>query len=91
MEDKKTYPHSNVTISTEEYRDLIEAAVTGKESSDSYRDRYWTERTNVSNLQKELDAVNAENAALKFQIKEYGKRKPFFRKIVEKIREARSC
>ena len=91
MEAKKTYPQSNVTISTEEYRDLIEAAVAGKEASDSYRDRYWTERTNASNLQKELDAVNAENAALKFQIKEYGKRKPFFRKIIEKIREARSC
>ena len=38
-----------------------------------------------------LDAVNAENAALKFQIKEYGKRKPFFQKIIDKIREAKSC
>ena len=91
MEDKKTYPASNVTISTEEYRDLIEAAAINRASSDSYRDRYWTEQSKVSNLQKGLDAVNAENAALKSQIKEYGKRKPFFQKIIDKIREARSC
>ena len=91
MEDKKTYPASNVTISTEEYRDLIEAAAINSASSDSYRDRYWTEQTKVSNLQKALDAVNAENAALKSQIKEYGKRKPFFQKIIDKIREAKSC
>ena len=64
MENKKSYPANNVTISTEEYRDLIAESASAKRDADRYATNYWAEHTKAEKLQKDLDAVTAENAAL---------------------------
>ena len=61
MEVKKTYDFKGtVTISTEEYRDLITDCATYKASSDDYRNKYWTEQNKVKSLDSSLNAVKAE-------------------------------
>ena len=89
MEDKKTYPPANVAISTEEYRDLIETATAAKNDADHYRNDYWSERARADKLQKELDTVTSEKAALKNYID--GLPKSFFGSVIRKIKEAVHC
>lgn len=89
MEDKKTYTPFNVTISTEEYRDLISDAAAARNDAEHYRDMYWSERSRAERLQKELGTANADNAALNNYIK--GLPKSFFGSVLRKIKEAVHC
>ena len=54
MEDKKIYPPSSVTITTEEYRDLIAEASSAKQDADRYRNDFWAERVKADKIQQEL-------------------------------------
>lgn len=66
MDEKKTYDFKGtVTISTDEYRDLITDCTTYKASSDDYRSKYWGEQTKVKNLEDKLKAVEAETERLR--------------------------
>ena len=89
MENKKSYPVNNVTISTEEYRDLIAEAASAKSDADRYATNYWAEHAKAEKLQKDLDAVTAENAALTSYIKRLPK--SFFGCVLRKIKEAVHC
>lgn len=66
MDEKKTYEFKGtVTISTDEYRDLITDCATYKASSDDYRSKYWNEQNKVKDLETNLAAVKAEAESLR--------------------------
>lgn len=54
MEKKDYEVKGTVTISTEEYRDLIVSAIEQEKEADSYRSQYWCEHNKVSELEKQL-------------------------------------
>ncbi|MBQ8616346.1 MAG: hypothetical protein IJ418_02420 [Clostridia bacterium] len=61
MDEKKTYDFKGtVTISTDEYRDLITDCATYKAGCDDYRSKYWNEQNKVKVLESNLAAVKAE-------------------------------
>lgn len=71
MEEKKTYSIvGQVTIGTDEYRDLIESRMEAEESKDYYRRESWKK-------DEEIKKVREENAKLK---EELDKSKKFIRK-----------
>lgn len=58
MDEKKTYSYSGtVTISTEEYRDLIEAVKDAQKDADDYRSRYWKEQDVSKTANKKAEAL----------------------------------
>lgn len=61
MEEKKQYSVvGRVEIGTDEYRDLIEAALRMEKSADEYRSKYWAEQSKVSELTKKVEALEAK-------------------------------
>lgn len=61
MEEKKTYDFKGtVTISTEEYRDLIQDCVTFKREFEDYRSKWWEEQRKVNDLEKKQKELTAE-------------------------------
>ena len=60
-EDEKKYPvQGTVTISTEEYKDLVKTVMDKERESNNYRDKYWTEQSKVNDLEKRLNELRAE-------------------------------
>lgn len=55
MDEKKTYPTGTVTITTEEYRDLITDCIESKKDLSKYISEYWTEKNAKAAVQAELD------------------------------------
>ena len=54
MDEKKAYSIiGQVTIGTDEYRDLIEAVADAEKQKDYYRDQYWAEQSITKNLTEE--------------------------------------
>ena len=61
MEEKKVYSViGQVTIGTDEYRELIEGKLTAENTADDYRSKYWAEQNKVNALQKQVDALKAK-------------------------------
>ena len=61
MDDGKKYEvQGTVTISTDEYRDLIEERMSAKNELDEYRSKYWSEQSKVSNLEKKLEKLQSD-------------------------------
>lgn len=66
MEEKKTYEFKGtVTISTDEYRDLITDCATYKASTDEYRSKYWELQNKVKTLESNLAAAQVEAEKLR--------------------------
>jgi len=61
MDEKKTYPVTGtVTISSEEYRDLIVAAVTEAKSAESWMRSKWEVDSKLSAAEKEKEKLKYE-------------------------------
>jgi hypothetical protein len=61
MDEKRTYDYKGtVTISTEEYRDLIEDCAELKAKFEDYRSKFWAEQNKVTSLQTELNLAKIE-------------------------------
>ena len=55
MDENKKYPiEGTVTISTEEYRDVLTCAVANEKEASEYRSKYWAEQQKTSKLEKSL-------------------------------------
>ena len=58
MEEKKVYSVvGKVEIGTDEYRDLIETALSNAKQVEDYRSKYWAEQSKVSSLNKQIEAL----------------------------------
>lgn len=55
MEDRQY----NVTISSEEYRELITSGVKAEAERDRYQSQYWEEQRKVSQIEKSLKETQA--------------------------------
>ena len=56
-EEKKYAIIGKVEIGADEYRDLIAGLVKAEADADSYRGRYWSEQSKISDLEKKLEAM----------------------------------
>ena len=54
MEKKDYEVNGTVTISTEEYRDLIVSAIESEKETDRYRSQYWDESSKRSKAEEAL-------------------------------------
>ena len=62
-DERKTYDvKGTVTISTEEYRDLIEAVKDAEKAFDEYRTKYWHEQDANRRAQEAVDKLSKEKA-----------------------------
>ena len=53
MDEKKTYSViGNVTIGTDEYRDLIERALEAEKEVSDFRSRYWNKESEAKEMSK---------------------------------------
>lgn len=60
-EEKKVYPvYGTVTISTEEYRDLVLGIAKAENELDKQRSKWYEEYNKANRLQKENETVKAE-------------------------------
>ena len=60
-EEKKTYAPGTVTISSEEYRDILTEAFDAKKDTEKWNTKYWDEYRAKRNLEE-------ENAKLREQV-----------------------
>ena len=66
MDERKVYDFKgSVTISTEEYRDLIEDCVSNANRADKYRSEGWAKDTTISNLNKESATLKGQLQPMK--------------------------
>ena len=56
MEEKQYEYKGTVTISTEEYRDLVKGVFEAEKNADSYRSRYWEEQSKNNKLEEKVKA-----------------------------------
>lgn len=77
-EEKKTYAPGTVTISSEEYRDILTEAFEAKKDMDRWYTKYWEEyhkernfeeenaklKEQVATLEKELDVIKKKSGTL---------------------------
>ena len=63
-EEKKYSIIGTVEIGTDEYRDLISGLTKAEADADSYRGRYWSEQSKVSDLEKKLEAMTEKANAM---------------------------
>ena len=65
-EENKTYEIiGTVTISTEEYRELIERALRSELDMEKGRDEWWKERCRADKAEKELAEITEKHNAIK--------------------------
>lgn len=57
MERKEYEYKGTVTISTEEYSDLIRECSEQERNADEYRSKYWKEQSQTSDLQKQIKGL----------------------------------
>ena len=61
MDEKKKYSvEGTVTISTEEYRDLLTDKFEMEKDRDSYQSRYWNEQSKTRDLEKKVEELQAQ-------------------------------
>lgn len=59
--EKKEYEYKGtVTISTEEYKDLITDKFSAQNEIEDYRRRYWDEQNTVSELKDKIEALEMD-------------------------------
>ena len=63
-ENKKTYPTAEVTITTEEYRDLITEAAENRKEAEIERGNRWKHEAEIKALKEELAELKSENKKL---------------------------
>jgi hypothetical protein len=56
MEEKQYDYKGTVTISTEEYKDLITEKFEAKKDMEDYRSRYWSEQNKTKELTSKVEA-----------------------------------
>ena len=65
-DEKKTYSIiGKVEIGTDEYRELIERAMSEEKRADEYRSKFWNEETKCKNCEKQIETLKAEIKKLK--------------------------
>ena len=57
MEEKKIYPTAEVTITTEEYRDLITEAAENRKEAEIERGNRWKLEAEIKALKEELNSL----------------------------------
>lgn len=67
-EEKKTYAPGTVTISSEEYRDILTEAFDAKKNADEWSDRYWKECREKRNLEEENAKLKERVATLEEEL-----------------------
>ena len=68
MEQKKTYPEAKVSITTEEYRDLIAEATECRKEAEYERDRRWKAEGEVNKLREQLALAEKKIAVLENEL-----------------------
>lgn len=63
-ENKKNYVPSPVTITTEEYRDLITEAAENRKEADFEKQNRWKMEAEIKELKAELAELKSENKKL---------------------------
>lgn len=67
-EEKKTYAPGTVTISSEEYRDILTEAFDAKKNADEWSDKYWKEYREKRNLEEENAKLKERVATLEEEL-----------------------
>lgn len=68
-DNKKVYDFKGtVTISTDEYRDLISDVTAFKYEASDYRSKYWTEQNKFNEAEKKAKALEAELESLRLYV-----------------------
>ena len=57
MENKEYEVKGTVTISTEEYKDLVKSVFEAEKSSENYRDRYWKEQETTKSQAEQIKSL----------------------------------
>ena len=73
-EEKKTYAPGTVTISSEEYRDILTEACDAKKDMDKWYTKYWEEYHKKSNLEEENAKLREQVAKLEEELAAMKKR-----------------
>lgn len=60
-ENKKNYPTAEVTITTEEYRDLITEAAENRKEAEIERGNRWKHEAEIKALKEEIGRLSNEN------------------------------
>lgn len=69
MEEKKTYPEAKVTITAEEYKDLITEAINKHRDADYERDRRWKAESEMTKFKVDLLVANGRISELEIENK----------------------
>lgn len=77
-EEKKTYAPGTVTISSEEYRDILTEAFDAKKDMDKWYTKYWEEYHKKSNLEEENAKLKEQVATLEKELAEMKKKSGTF-------------
>lgn len=64
MDEKKAYPTGTVTISAEEYRDLITECVEAKKEASRYASQFWAEQRAKDAVKADLDKATKKSDTL---------------------------
>lgn len=67
-EEKKTYTPGTVTISSEEYRDILTEAFEAKKDMDRWYTKYWEEYHKERNLEEENAKLKERVATLEEEL-----------------------
>lgn len=67
-EEKKTYAPGTVTISSEEYRDILTEAFDAKKDMDKWYTKYWEEYHKERSLEEENAKLREELAKLQEEL-----------------------
>lgn len=59
-EKEKTYTSYQISISSEEYRDLIIESEKNRHDADDYRSKYWAEQNDRKKAQADLEKLKAD-------------------------------
>jgi len=73
-EEKKTYAPGTVTISSEEYRDILTEAFDAKKDMDKWYSQYWEEYHKKRNLEEENAKLKEQVAMLEKELAEMKKK-----------------
>lgn len=79
MEDKKYSVVGQVTIGTDEYRDLIEGKLSAEKEASDYRSKFWNEESKTKKLTEKIEKLESVNQQFKDFLSEHTSVKDDFR------------
>lgn len=89
MEEKKTYDHTYlVTISTEEYRELIDERATFRYEAEQWSDKYWAKYSEAVSLARSNSEKQAEIDRFHAFIRDSAELEELYRDFCRDIEEA---